>query len=435
MSDAEVLLDNSPIKNGVLSLKPGINLRTGIDNLVSTFGRLTSLEIDLVNLASSIFACDLAFKRGQREDIIRNIKLTIPVVNYASFINVRQEILYALYLLSHDSWEIEFIPYQGTPEVTTVWAHDKASKVLLFSGGLDSFAAAVNLAYLGEAVHLVSHITGNQHISRCQILLFDYLNNTFPNRFTRTSVRVGAVNKTTQGYPFPTDQLREETQRTRSFLFLTLAGIIARRIGVNDVIMIAENGQLAIHLPLTAARISAFSTHTAHPEFVECMKNILSTILSFNIQIDNPFLYMTKAEVVRRIQPNDTLMIPHTISCWMSARTGERHAHCGACVPCMIRRIANEFNGLKIDEYNRDILNEDIINLAPDDVGRRNFVELAEFVRFFNTSNSQAYILNSYPELVNDAFNTSKAIEMYKRFSKEASDVFSLYPNLKGIVS
>jgi hypothetical protein len=31
-----------------------------------------------------------------------------------------------------------------------------------------------------------------------------------------------------------------------------------------QLIYIAENGQMAIHLPLTQARIGAFSTHTAH---------------------------------------------------------------------------------------------------------------------------------------------------------------------------
>ncbi len=243
----------------------------------------------------------------------------------------------------------------------------------------------------------MSHITGNQNISRSQASLFEYLNSTFPSQFNRTSIRVGGVNRTQDGYPFPTDQAREESQRTRSFLFLTLAGIAARRIGAKDVIMIAENGQLAIHLPLTAARISAFSTHTAHPEFIEIMTNILRAVLSFNIRIHNPFLYMTKAEVVRTIQRNEATMVPTTISCWMSARITGGYTHCGVCIPCIIRRIANECNGIKVDEYSRDILSEDIANLDPNDIGRRNLVELAEFVRFFRTANAQSYIWRAWP--------------------------------------
>jgi len=434
MNEAEVVFDNSPVGQGTLALRPGVNLRTGEDNLRTAFGSLTSLEKDLLIVASSIFTCDLAFKRGERENVIRQIKLKIPVVNHALLNSVRREIIFAIYLLSHDAWDIEFTLSQGTPETNKTWVQESDSKVLLFSGGLDSFAAAVNLGYSREQIHLISHLTGNQNIYRSQKLLFEYLETNFANQFTRTSVRVGGVNKISEGYPFPTDQAREESQRTRSFLFLTLAGIAARRLGVKDVIMIAENGQLAIHLPLTAARISAFSTHTAHPEFVEIMTRILRSVLSFNIHIYNPFLYVTKAEVVKTIKGNEVAMIPTTISCWMSARLTGGYSHCGECIPCIIRRIATESNGIKINEYNKDILSKDIANLDPNDRGKRNFVELAEFVKIFQSTSSQAQIINSYPELINDSFDTGKAIDMYRRFALEANQVFSTYPNLTSIV-
>jgi hypothetical protein len=55
---------------------------------------------------------------------------------------------------------------------------------------------------------------------------------------------------------------------------------------------------MAIHLPLTAARIGAFSTHTAHPDFVIEMEGLLGDVLSFKLRIVNPFLYRTKAECV-----------------------------------------------------------------------------------------------------------------------------------------
>ena len=70
---------------------------------------------------------------------------------------------------------------------------------------------------------------------------------------------------------------------------------------MEDVVVIAENGQMAIHLPLTTARIGGFSTHTAHPEFVRMMGKLLSTLLDYPIRIENPFLYMTKAEVVAAV--------------------------------------------------------------------------------------------------------------------------------------
>lgn len=198
--------------------------------------------------------------------------------------------------------------------------------------------------------------------------------------------------------------------------------------------MIAENGQMAIHLPLTTGRISAFSTHTAHPEFVYCMNQILKNVLCFNMNIINPFLYKTKAEVVS-ILKNDFNTIEHTVSCWKSARMTGHSYHCGECIPCLIRRIANEFNGIILDEFNRDLLSEVITNLDENDSGRRNLLELAEFVRFFETTVSEAEITEQYPELLNECIDAKRAIEMHRRFAKQARTVFNNYKNLTSVVS
>jgi 7-cyano-7-deazaguanine synthase in queuosine biosynthesis len=199
--------------------------------------------------------------------------------------------------------------------------------------------------------------------------------------------------------------------------------------------MIAENGQLAIHLPLTAARISAFSTHTAHPEFVYNMSKILQTALSYDIRIQNPYLYMTKAEVVAAALSNDHDVIERTISCWRSARLPANQTHCGFCVPCLIRRIANEFNGILLNEYGRDIFSEHIALLPADDDAKRNFVELAEFVRFFEQALSPAELLAEYPDLVNEHIDAMQAIAMYHRFAQEARTVFNRYPHLSSLVA
>jgi hypothetical protein len=50
----------------------------------------------------------------------------------------------------------------------------------------------------------------------------------------------------------------ENSQRSRSYLFLTLAALCARRVGHDEVLVIAENGQMAIHLPITQARIGPY---------------------------------------------------------------------------------------------------------------------------------------------------------------------------------
>lgn len=434
MSHAYVLFDDATLPPETLKLHPRRNLRTGEVDLQKVFGELTSLEIDLLVLASSIFACDLAFKRGVAENITRQIELTVPVVNLARFNQVSNEIHYVLYKLSHDAWRINFVQKDGALETSIDWQNDNDGKILLFSGGLDSFAASILLGDRGEQVRLISHITANQAISSAQEQLFEYLNQQYIGQFSRTPVRVGGISKSSQGYPFPSDQKREETQRTRSFLFLSLAGLAARRLGISDIIMIAENGQLAIHLPLTSARVSAFSTHTAHPEFVYRMSEIISNLLNYQITIENPFLYMTKAEAVRLTIIQHLNMAQETVSCWMSSRIRGDKKHCGYCIPCLIRRIAIEANGVQLNEYRRDLLSENIAQLNVIDEGKRNFIELAEFVRSFESMVSQAEIEYTYPELRNPYIDANKAVDMYHRFAVEARAVMNNYSNLNVLV-
>lgn len=412
-------------------LRPGINFTTGEKEFSKEFGKPTSLELDLLTLASAVFACDLAFKRGEREKVARKIELTVPVVNLAAFNNILDDLRYTLFVLSHDAWELQFTQKEGTPESTRNWAQDVAGKTLLFSGGLDSFAAAIHYGEAGENVQLVSHITANQVVSGSQETLFTYLQNHFAGQFDRIAFRISGRSRPAKGYPFPSDREREESQRTRSFLFLSLAALTARRRGLNDIVLIAENGQMAIHLPLTAGRISAFSTHTAHPEFVHEIGCLLSTLLGYSIRIENPFLYQTKAEVIRDILTNHRETLIDTVSCWKASRVTGSNNHCGVCVPCLVRRIAIETHGIEIAEYQRDILREDVGRLPPDDEGKRNLVDLLEFIFLFSSDAPQASLENSYPELVNQRIDGVRAVEMYRRFAAEAHRVIENYPLIR----
>jgi len=433
MNKVSVVFDESKnVKTG-LGLCPNINLYTGKKEFLEKFGEMTSLEEDLLTLGSAIFAADLAIKRGQQHRFIRSIELTIPVINLPSFQNISDDIIYALNLLSSDAWKINFTQISGQPEGKKYWGDQKAGKVLLFSGGLDSFAAAVSLAKKNKHIQLVSHVTANRVISGTQDFLAGHLNQTYGNRFSRIAFRVTGIGKPTEGFPFPQDRDREETQRTRSFMFLCLAGLVARRQGLQDVVMIAENGQMAIHLPLSAGRISAFSTHTAHPDFVSLMSKILSTLLKHKINIQNPFLYKTKSEVVKLLLPKHKGVLAQTVSCWRASRSSYYH-HCGICIPCLIRRIALESNGISLPEYERDLLQTNITQLGADDDGKRNLVDLCEFINNFKSQHSLAELYLLFPELATDSFDVERVIKMYKRFATEALAVFKGYSEVMKII-
>ncbi len=375
--------ETAPRRPGTLLLKPGQNLRTGLNDFSARYPEYTSLEEDLLTVASAIFACDVAFKRGEREEITRSIELHLPVVNYAAFESVKTELEVLLWILSDDNWTLAFHRANGTPEERRTWP-DAAGATILFSGGVDSFVGANELlSARGVAgVQLASHLTGNRITRQSQQDLAAYLESKFGAGLNRISVRTGGTKK--GSYTYPSDADREETQRTRSFMFLTIAALAARRSGHKELVVIAENGQMAIHLPLSPARIGAFSTHTAHPEFVSQAAELFGRVLDTTFSVQNPFLYATKAEVVAKLGTPDHSALPSSVSCWRGARVFSSLNHCGECVPCLVRRIAFEFNGINLPEYKKDILSEDVAALPEDHEGKRNVVELASFAYVFS---------------------------------------------------
>jgi len=384
----------------------------------------TSLELDVLMLVSSIYAADLLVQRGDRELVTRDIRVIVPVVNLPSFRGIRSKLEVVLYLMSGDNWTVDFVQENGMPEIGRQWAESDGIS-LLFSGGLDSLAEAVHLVDLGQPLVLVSHDSGNHVTRTSQNDLRAYLMG-LPNRGLSTS----SFHVQLAGNPGE----REISQRTRSVLFLGLATIAARRSGFRRIVFIAENGPMAIHLPLTRARIGSFSTHTAKPEVVSTLQEIFSTIFGVGFQFENPFLYSTKAEIVEGLCREHPSAVSLSTSCWRGSRIPGNLHHCGECVPCLVRRISLEHNGLFLQEWNRDLLVEDVLALPEEDIGKRNLVELAEFAVQFTSGLSDNELALKFPDLVSDDFDQGLATMMYRRFAAEVVQVLNRYPQLKGML-
>jgi 7-cyano-7-deazaguanine synthase in queuosine biosynthesis len=416
-----------------VELLPGDNLYIGESTVRRMFGGLTSLEQDLLTLAGGIYAADLAVKRDTLTSVVRTIEVHVEVVNIAHIRPQLRKIEHCLHFLSNDNWTIHLVAKSGRPEPTQPWPR-KDGVVLLFSGGLDSFVAGFELAHQDLPFVLVSHATHNQVTQKAQAELHAEISSQAKNTPKHLTFRIfGRKSKTAD---FPQDALREESQRTRSFLFLTLASISARREGLRTLVNMAENGQFAIHLPLSAARVGPFSTHTAHPEFLRMAEDMFAGILDMpGLKITNPYLYFTKGEVVARLPKQRHNLIPRAVSCWRSSRVRTCH-HCGECLPCLSRRIAVESAGSKFSEYERDLFSEDISTLPHDDLGKRNLVELAEFIGHFSgrLSSTETELIEQYPELLNSHFDQAKGVAMYRRFAAEATTVLQRYPKTRWLV-
>jgi len=405
------------------------NLFTGERDFESAFGPPTSLESDLLLIGSAVLAADRASERGEREDHARGIQLTIPVVNAGRLSNLSGDIENILRILSNDGWQIELQQVSGSPE-NTVSHQENNGRTLLFSGGMDSLAAAVDFGRAAEPLQLVSHKTHNQRTDRGQRDLVNLLSTKGVNL---PHHQFFVSSRDSHSDDFQHDV--ENSQRTRSFLFLILGALAARRANHSEIVYLAENGQMAIHLPLTEGRIGAFSTHTAHPDVVSAMQNFLSAALSKQVQITNPYLYKTKAEVIKTLVSDFRDCVALSQSCWRNAHLPSGITHCGSCIPCFVRRIAIEF-WIQPDPtvYMENYWVDGISSREPEDDARRNMADLSEFVVKMETLSPEE-VMSNWPELYSTNLDSVRVIEMYRRFAAEARQVLSAYAPMTPLLS
>jgi 7-cyano-7-deazaguanine synthase in queuosine biosynthesis len=409
-----------------IPLKLDGDIITGKKSVEEIFKSISSFELDLLAISSSVFAADRGQQRGEREKFARTLELSIPIINTGRLTALIPTVERILRRLSNDTWKINFYQCQG--EISDIKpAKASPGKVLLFSGGLDSLAAAIDLSHGAHTLALVSHHTMNWQTTTAQSTLYQMLLSK-GCKLSHYSFFVSARNRGLF------EHAAENSQRTRSFLFLTLAAITANRLGRREIVVIAENGQMAIHLPLNSARIAAFSTHTAHPDVLADMQLFLRQAFGVEFVIQNPYVFKTKKEVIEPVIKKAPETIPHSNSCWKNSRIKKGATHCGECIPCFIRRIAVESYQPDTTAYGRDFFKEKFGSLKPADEGRRNLADLAEQTLKFEKL-SDAELFDEWPELFSENIDAPATIEMYRRAAAETRAVLSKYPSLAKVLS
>ena len=159
----------------------------------------------------------------------------------------------------------------------------------MFSGGLDSLAGIVETVASGGKSVLVSHRPVSTLDAR-QRKLFGELQGKFPGQLIHIPVW---INKD-EGFG------REPTQRTRSFLFVALATLVAQSIEARGI-RFYENGVLSVNLPMAEEVLRARASRTTHPVTLHLLSLLAAAVTGRELLIDNPFLFKTKAEVVQSL--------------------------------------------------------------------------------------------------------------------------------------
>lgn len=324
----------------------GADLSGVLEQLAEQGVELKDLAFDLLVIAVSAFAADLRISRAKNAEdgFSREIDLYVPVSEPAKWSSVAQLLSQMLGFLSGDIWRFYFRSTTVGPSLPDIVEPLEADfeKVCLFSGGLDSYVGAIDLFSTGEQPILVSHYTDGT-ASQPQKACHGQLEHRF-----------GTVRRLAAYLPIASTEIaaeREDTQRTRSFLFLALAAIVAAGSSQRTQIVVPENGLIALNVPLDPLRIGALSTHTTHPFFLGRFSELMS-VLPLDITLVNPYEFDTKGEMLQKCQDRKVLLSAafETVSCshysqgrWAGAKPG----HCGYCVPCIIRRASFKAASIK----------------------------------------------------------------------------------------
>lgn len=316
--------------------------------------------IDFLRFAGAVFCSDKVSLRPGTWT--RSIALDVPARDHHAWNAAASDLAEALSFLSGDDWDLTIAP-SDEPIVEHEPPIDPVDVVCLFSGGLDSFAGAVDLLAAGHRVCLVAHYDGGQP-PKVQQQLARRLAATFGRDrvvLRRLYLRPAPASNL-QRRPLPAGE-PERTTRTRSILFLAAGLAVASGYGPTTPLVIPENGFIGINVPLTRARSGSLSTRTTHPYFIE---RVLACVAALGMTnpVSNPYRTATKGEMLAASGDAGTMhgSARATLSCAHpeAPRYAQREqGNCGYCFPCLIRRGAMHHVGLDhAGDYAFDALNE-----------------------------------------------------------------------------
>jgi len=379
--------------------------------------QLSDRELDWIETIGNVFAVDLACRRaGGDLAWPREIEAYLPVRDPSYWSGVRHRLERIFRDFTSDRLRLTFVadvaPAPAPRQhVSPFPEHDS---VALFSGGVDSFVGTAALIADGRQPLGLSHtaagaITHAQ--ARAEAVMADRM---------ASFERLGLTARK-NGQSFPP---AEPSQRSRSFLFLAAACVVAA-VGGSGQVFINENGVMAIHVPLTAARIGSLSTHTAAPVVLQRVADLASDVLESHVSIDNLLLPLTKPEVVRlAVELGVDHHLQETVSCWSIGRTS---AHCGTCAPCLMRRVSFETHGIPDAPCTDDILNDHLV--LDKDFAVDNLTHLVRLIDQIQNSTDLALQI-AYPELLNggSALPATDALGLYRRWADEAASVLYSHP-------
>lgn len=335
------------------SIKTEVSLNIEYRNLFEFTRRESGTAFDLFVIASLVYGIDILLPRKSTgfDGWSRKIEVSLPVEDPNVFVKGKEVFENTLKFLTGDEWTVSFEKRQlrhlykrGVKQKVYQDSYrSKHTVVNLFSGGIDSLIGAINqLQSSTEAVCLVSHTDAmfkgakNDQENLLKVIGSQY------HHFHYIPTRVDMEKRDSDGYKYE----KETTLRSRSFLFLSMAILVADSLTPTMPVHIPENGTISLNYPLTSSRRSSCSTRTTHPYFLKSLESFIQ-ILGLNHPIVNDYQFFTKGEMVERCLNKDLFLKTYPLSCSCGKRGTRKDirdnshaANCGVCMPCIYRQAA-----------------------------------------------------------------------------------------------
>ncbi len=328
--------------NQLSSLDPYILHYTKDTLLENIFDYSNFSVIDLFDTFASICYCD--FYNHRNEDKYNIIELNVGVTQPERFNLIKSDLENLIsFMTNGEVWQINF--YKKEKEKLNInnmqiGLKKDINSIALLSGGLDALAGATQ--ELNNNTLFVTFMTNKTEANKAK-QSFDVILKSNPNCY---HVRIHKLQ-----FKMP----KQSTQRTRSLLFIGSALLYADYYNVKTI-KIYENGIMSLNPTFSFRRRV---THTTHPRTLFMINSILKR-LSININVVNPFNFMTKTEVINLIPNEWNGLISNTKTC--SKMPGSKPfqnrkksgiCQCGICTACLLRQISivNSFKKECDDEY------------------------------------------------------------------------------------
>jgi len=319
--------------------------------------RLSERFADWAELAVAIYIADRFSPRRDprlRKDFAhrrRKIHLQIAVLDlpFWQSTDTQKVLRDALWILTEDDWQVVFTkcntPLSSCTQeflITEPILHPV--RVALFSGGLDSFAGVALQLQNPALKHVfVSGVTHGRMEAGQRQQMSSLLRNRSNKNVRHLQIGYGLKEKKIR------DNTLEGSQRSRAFMHITLGAITALHAGTNELYMY-ENGFGALNLPFDATQIGIETSKAANPAFHRAMERVVEIISGRPFRIQNPFLFLTKAQALRHAHIDEFgITLAETFSCDRFPDWREGRPQCGTCASCILRRLSIE--AADLDDY------------------------------------------------------------------------------------